>query len=98
MSRASMEIIFSDDKDSWNRCSYLSLAGTSDTPLNFFLNKRPSIKELVFCLDNDPPGQKASAVMVNKFESLGFCVRVERPFCKDCNEDLLAMLKVSVLC
>lgn len=98
MSRASLENIFSDDKDAWNRRSYLSLAGTSDTALNFFLNKRSSVKELVFCLDNDPPGQKAVVAMVDKYESMGFRVRVELPFSKDCNEDLLFMLKEGVLC
>jgi len=98
MSRASIENIFSNDKNAWKSCNYISLAGTSDTALHFFLNKRPTVKELVFCLDSDDAGQKASVVLASKYDSMGFYVRLERPFNKDCNEDLLVILKEGMLC
>jgi hypothetical protein len=91
LSRASMENIFRNDKDAWKRKNYLSLSGTSDTALPFFLNKRSDLKEIVFCLDNDPPGQSAAAEMSNKYSDRHYYVRIEPPFGKDYNEDLIKL-------
>jgi hypothetical protein len=90
MSRASLENAFRNDKEAWKRYSYISLAGTSDTALPFFLNKRPDVKELVLCLDNDAPGREAAAAMSRKYADKGYYMRVEPPLGKDCNEDLQA--------
>jgi len=98
LSRASLENIFCNDVQAWLHSSFISLAGTSDTALHFFLNKHHTVKELVFCLDSDDAGQKASAALVEKYKSMGFFVRSECPCFKDCNEDLLAILKGNALC
>jgi len=75
----------------WNAHSRLSLAGTSDTALSFFLNKHPTVRELVFCLDNDPVGREASASMARKYAEKGYTARFELPQGKDFNEDLQAL-------
>jgi len=98
MSRASLENIFCNNNQAWLHSSFISLAGTSDTALLFFLNKHHTVKELVFCLDSDAAGQKASAALAEKYDSMGFYVRIEHPFFKDCNEDLLAIRKGGALC
>ena len=93
LSRASMENIFRDSKEAWKRMSYLSLSGTSDTALPFYLDKRPTVKELVFCLDKDDAGQEAAAAMSKKYSDKGYYVRVEPPMKKDYNNDLINMVK-----
>ena len=92
LSRASLENNFKNDKVAWKRKNYLSLAGTSDTALPFFLNKRTHIKEIVFCLDNDIAGQQAAEALSEKYHDKGFYVRIEPPFYKDYNEDLIDYL------
>jgi hypothetical protein len=92
MSHASIENMVTGDKDAWKRHSRLSLAGTSDTALAFFLNKQKSVNELVFCLDNDTAGREAAAIMARKYADRGFCTRLELPGGKDFNDDLTALL------
>jgi len=90
MSRASLENAATGDPDAWKQYSYLSLAGTGDAALQFFLNKHTPVCELVFCLDNDTPGREAAAEMVRKYAEKGYTARVELPRGKDFNEDLQA--------
>jgi hypothetical protein len=90
MSHASMDNAFRGDGDAWTRCNRLSLAGTSDAALPFFLNRHKTVKELVFCLDNDRTGQEASRALSRKYAEKGFCVRIEPPYRKDFNVDLQA--------
>ena len=89
LSRASMENVFREDKEAWKRKNYLSLAGTTDAALPFFLNKRDNIKEIIFCLDRDDAGQRAAEGMAKKYADKGYYVSIERPFAKDFNEDLM---------
>jgi esterase/lipase superfamily enzyme len=49
----------------------LSLAGTSDVALLFFLNQHSEVKELVFCLGNAEPGLEAAATMARKYADKG---------------------------
>jgi len=91
MSHASIAIIATGDKDAWKRHSRLSLAGTSDTALSFFLNKQKIVNELVFCLDNDPAGREAAAAMTDSYTNEGYRTRIELPVGKDFNEDLTDM-------
>jgi len=93
MSRASLENIFRKSSDAWRLQSYLSLAGISDVALPVFLDRHPTIQELVFCLDNDDAGKEAAAAMANKYARKGFYTRVELPFGKDYNVDLQTYLK-----
>ena len=85
MSHASLDV------SAWQEHNRLSLAGTSDTALTFFLNKHNYTKALVFCLDNDPAGREASAHLARKYADRGYHTRVELPQGKDFNDDLMAM-------
>ena len=91
MSHASLENATTGDPEAWNQYSRLSLAGTSDTAIPFFLNQHPAVKELVFCLDNDPAGRKASVDLTRKYLDKGFYARIELPTGKDANEELQAL-------
>ena len=90
MSHASMENAFIGDTNAWTSRNRLSLAGTSDTAIPFFLNQHKAIKELVFCLDNDSPGRVAANLMERVYADKGYYTRVELPMGKDYNEDLTA--------
>jgi len=94
MSHASIENVATGDKDTWKQHSRLSLAGTSDTALLFFLNKHTAVKDLVFCLDNDPAGREAAATLVKRYGEKGFQTQIERPMGKDINEDLTALREI----
>jgi hypothetical protein len=79
MSHASLENAVTGDAGAWKQHSRLSLAGTSDTALPFFLNQHPDVTELVFCLDNDRAGREASVALVRKYIDKGFHARTELP-------------------
>ena len=90
MSHASLVIAVTGDKNAWKQHSRLSLAGTSDTAIPFFLNQHKSVRELVFCLDNDTAGREAAAIMARKYAYKGYTALNELPRGKDFNEDLQA--------
>jgi hypothetical protein len=91
MSHASLVNAAEGGTGAWKRDSRLSLAGTNDTALNFFLNQHKAVKELVFCLDNDEPGRTAAVVMARKYACNGYVSLNEQPKGKDFNEDLQAL-------
>ncbi|KAF5037577.1 hypothetical protein DSECCO2_563120 [anaerobic digester metagenome] len=93
MSHASLENAAVGDAGAWKRHNRLSLAGTSDTALPFFLNQHPAVRELIFCLDNDPAGREAVAVMARKYVEKGYHTSIILPAGKDFNEDLRARAK-----
>ena len=76
---------------SWKQHSRLSLAGTSDAALPFFLNQHREVRELVLCLDNDAPGREAAALIARKYAYKSYTVLNEPPRGKDFNEDLQAL-------
>lgn len=90
MSHASLVNAATGDTGAWKRDSRLSLSGTSDTALNFFLNKQNAVKVLVFCLDNDAAGREAAVMMARKYAAKGYTVLNEPPRGKDFNDDLQA--------
>jgi hypothetical protein len=94
MSHGSIDNCFRRNKDAWKRISRLSLAGTTDIALPTYLQMYPQTKELVFCLDNDPAGLEAANVMSSKYSGKGYNVRIEPPYGKDFNIDLIAKLKM----
>ena len=94
MSHATLENLISIDKTAWKRHYRLSLAGTSETALQFFLNKHKSIKELIFCLDNDTAGRETAANMARKYGDKFYTVRLELPTGKDFNVDLTGKIKL----
>jgi len=96
MSHASLENAATGDAGAWEQHNRLSLAGTSDTAIPFFLNQHPTVKKLVFCLDNDPAGRKASVDLTRKYHGRVIHNRVihtwiKPPVGKDINEDLQAL-------
>jgi len=94
MSHATLENLFTGDADSWKKDSRLSLSGITDTAIPFFLNQHRTVKELVFCLDNDKAGREASINMARKYNEQGYQTRIELPKGKDFNEDLQAFHKL----
>jgi hypothetical protein len=91
MSHASIINLYCGSSEAWKRRNRLSLGGTSDAAIPFFLNQHKDIKELVFCMDNDPVGQDAAKALSRKYAEKGYYVRIEPPFQKDYNIDLLAI-------
>ena len=94
MSHATMENMATRDKDAWKHHNRLSLAGTSDTALSFFLSKHHCVRELVFCLDNDQAGREATTSMTDRYRAEGYETKNELPHGKDFNEDLTDMLRM----
>ena len=93
MSHASIENFYELDDDEWLYQHRLSLSGTTDTAIPFFLNQHDEVKELVFCLDNDPAGREAAVKMARKYADMGYVTRLELPHCKDYNEDLQGYIR-----
>lgn len=93
MSHASLENAAVGVAGAWERHSRLSLAGTSETALPFFLNQHPAVRELAFCLDNDPAGRDAATIMARKYADKGYHTSIILPVGKDFNEDLQARVK-----
>jgi hypothetical protein len=91
MSHATLAILEFGDRSAWEYDSRLSLAGTSETALNFFLNQHTAVKELILCLDNDPAGREAAAQIARTYALKGYTVLNEPPKGKDFNEDLQAL-------
>jgi hypothetical protein len=91
MSHASLENAIAGNSEAWKNDNRLSLAGTSDIALSFFLNKHTTVKEIVFGLDNDAAGREASGIMAKKYADDGYSTRIEVPRGKDFNDDLIAL-------
>jgi hypothetical protein len=91
MSHASLEEITNGKRGIWKRHSRLSLSGTSDTALPFFLNRHKTVKELILCLDNDTAGREAAAQIAQKYALKGYTVFNDPPRGKDHSEDLQAL-------
>ena len=93
MSLATIESINAGNTVAWKQRNYLSLSGTSDTAIPLFLNQHKTVKELVFCLDNDPTGREAATKMVHKYAQNGYRTQVKLPQHKDFNMDLQTFTK-----
>jgi hypothetical protein len=78
------------DTGAWRKHNRISLAGTSNTALSFYLDRHQNIMELVFCMDNDPAGRIAALMMGREYALKGYMVLNEPPRGKDFNEDLQA--------
>ena len=89
MSHASLVSEMTDNANAWKPHTRLSLAGTSDVGLFFFLSQQTQVREIVFCLDNDTPGQSAAAFLAKKYSEKGYLTRIVPPKNKDFNEDLV---------
>jgi hypothetical protein len=95
------------EKD-WQKHNYIALGGLSDRALARCLIEHPSIKHLVFCLDNDynatnkngTPAPNHGQVMVKQlchdYGEKGYEVSSLVPRLKDWNEDLKAKAKMNI--
>jgi hypothetical protein len=92
MSHASLENMATGEMGAWKKHNRISLSGTSDAALDFFLNKQKKVMELVFSLDNDKAGREAAADMAGKYAGRGYGTRVELPSAKDFNNDLIRVI------
>lgn len=65
----------------------LALGMLGDAPLETFLSEHKQVREIHFGLDNDEPGRKASAALLEKYQKKGYVTkRVAPPSeCKDFN-------------
>jgi hypothetical protein len=77
----------------WQEHSYLPLGGLGDAALAAFLARRPDVREIVFCLDDDIPGSLAAAKWRGKYGGVA-ATRAMHPgghagTVKDWNEKLL---------
>ena len=90
MSHASLVNAVTGNQNEWKKHSRLSLSGTSDTAMFFFLNQHKDVRELVFCLDNDKAGRESATTLARKYADMGYKTRIVFPQGKDFNEDLQA--------
>ncbi len=93
MSHASLVNNIEGGPEFWKDQSRISLAGTSDSALTLLADRFPYIKELVFCLDNDPAGREATDALMKKYNGLGYRTRCVFPRAKDYNEMLNDYMK-----
>lgn len=89
MSHANLYNIKYGNKDAWKLHNRLALGGTADTALMELLKRKPNIRNICLCLDNDSAGRAASATIRQKLMSMGYMNVYER-FSreKDYNEEL----------
>ena len=73
----------------------LALGMVADAPLETFLKENPQIEVIKFGLDNDGPGKKATAVLIEKYYEMGYEVEDISPpdQYKDYNEWLILRRK-----
>lgn len=73
----------------------IALGMVSDEPLVTFLEEHQHITDIIFCLDNDEPGRKATKVLMSKYYELGYDVEDKpAPYgYKDYNEWLTGEIK-----
>lgn len=86
----------------WKKDSRLSLGGVSELALDNFLEQRPNIKKITFCLDNDRTGknnvygvynqqngEQELRSLLKKYTEKGYDTDVSFPTTKDYNMDLM---------
>ena len=97
MSHANLYNIKYGNKDAWKLHNRLALGGTADTALMELLKRKPNIRNICLCLDNDSAGRAASATIRPKLMSMGYMNVYER-FSreKDYNEELMMVRKTEI--
>ena len=97
MSHANLYNIKYGNKDAWKLHNRLALGGTADTALMELLKRKPNIRNICLCLDNDSAGRTASATIRQKLMSMGYMNVYER-FSreKDYNEELIRVRKTEI--
>lgn len=89
MSHANLYNIKYGNKDAWKLHNRLALGGTADTALMELLKRKPNIRNICLCLDNDSAGRTAAKEIAGKIRSMGYINIYERyPNEKDYNDEL----------
>lgn len=89
MSHANLYNIKYGNKDAWKLHNRLALGGTADTALMELLKRKPNIRNICLCLDNDSAGRTAAKEIAGKLRSMGYVNIYERyPKEKDYNDEL----------
>lgn len=89
MSHANLYNIKYGNKDAWKLHNRLALGGTDDTALMELLKRKPNIRNICLCLDNDSAGRTAAKEIAGKLRSMGYINIYERyPNEKDYNDEL----------
>ena len=89
MSHANLYNIKYGNKDAWKLHNRLALGGTADMALMELLKRKPNIRNICLCLDNDKAGRTAAKEIAQKLRSMGYINIYERyPNEKDYNDEL----------
>ncbi len=96
LSHASMCNIKAGDDRQWLDSSRIALGCIADNALANYLNNNSEVKNIVFCLDNDEAGIKATEKYMLKYADLGYNVSSQPPTLKDYNEDLTNLVTKKV--
>lgn len=89
MSHANLYNIKYGNKDAWKLHNRLALGGTADTALMELLKRKPNIRNICLCLDNDSAGRTAAKEIAGKLRSMGYVNIYERYSNeKDYNDEL----------
>lgn len=89
MSHANLYNIKYGNKDAWKLHNRLALGGIADTALMELLKRKPNIRNICLCLDNDSAGRTAAKEIASKLRSMGYVNVYERyPNEKDYNDEL----------
>lgn len=89
MSHANLYNIKYGNKDAWKLHNRLALGGTADTALMELLKRKPNIRNICLCLDNDSAGHTAVKEIAGKLRSMGYVNIYERYSNeKDYNDEL----------
>ena len=65
--------------DDWQKAHYLSLSCTGDPALVGYLRRNPQIEQIVFCMNNDAAGRKATRTMLKRFGVMYSCSEAPPP-------------------
>ena len=74
----------------WQKHNYVALCGVSSQPILQLIESNPNLNHVVFCMDNDEAGQKASKRFEELFSEKNVTCSQIVPTAKDFNEDLQA--------
>ena len=89
MSHANLYNIKYGNKDAWKLHNRLALGGKADTALMELLKRKPNIRNICLCLDNDSAGRTAAKEIAGKLRSMGYVNIYERYSNeKDYNDEL----------
>lgn len=89
MSHANLYNIKYGNKDAWKLHNRLALGGTADTALMELLKRKPNIRNICLCLDNDSAGRTAAKEIAGRLRSMGYVNIYERYSNeKDYNDEL----------